>query len=272
MSLPHAWHGSGGEPLVLIAGLGARGTSWEPFLSTAAEHHRVLTFDNRGSGCAPALLKGARISDMAQDALRLLDALGVERMSLVGRSMGGMIAQQLALLAPDRVSKLVLVSTTGRVDAHLAEVFATWARLAESGVPAELRHRASLLWCLGRASLAEGGTARSYLDARARSDRPLDYALQARACAEHDALARLGALHCPTLVIGGDDDRLTPVRHAEELAAAIPGALLSTIPGAGHLAHLEAPACFAAEVLAFLARSSPQEGDYEACPEATTQW
>ena len=239
----------------------------------------MLSFDSRGSGSAPALAPGARISDLADDALRLLDELGVERMSIVGRSMGGMIAQELALRAPDRVSKLVLVSTTGRADAHLSEVFLTWARLAEAGVPPELRHRASLLWCLSRASLAEGGSASRYLDARARSDRPLDYARQARACATHDALSKLEALRCPTLVIGGDDDRLTPARHAEELAAAIPGALRATIPGAGHLAYLEAPARFAAEVLGFLSRSPDREpdrrsmeGDFGACQKATTQW
>lgn len=264
--LPYAWHGpddsNASEPLVLIAGLGAKGTSWEPFLSTAKQDHRVLTFDNRGSGQAPALPEGASIGDAVGDALRLLDALGVDRMQLVGRSMGGMIAQELALRIPDRVSKLVLVSTTGRADAHLAEVFGTWAALAEAGVKAELRHRTSLLWCLGRESL-ETEVAQGYLAARARSDRPLDYARQARACAAHDALSKLDAVRCPTLVVGGDDDRLTPLRHAEELAAAIPGARRVTIPGAGHLAYLEAPQRFAREVLGFL------EGDAGPCRRAT---
>jgi 3-oxoadipate enol-lactonase/4-carboxymuconolactone decarboxylase len=253
-SLPYAWHGpDSSEPLVLIAGLGAKGTSWEPFLSTAARSCRVLTFDNRGSGCAPGLPKGARVADLADEALGLLDALGIERMQLCGRSMGGMIAQELALRIPERVTKLVLVSTTGRADAHLSEIFRSWAALAETGVPAALRHRASLLWCLGRESL-ETAVARRYLETRARSDRPLDYARQALACADHDLLAKLGELRCPTLVVGGDDDRLTPMRHAEELTAAIPAALRVTIPGAGHLAYLEAPERFAACVLGFLGR------------------
>ena len=269
MSLPHAWHGSGGKPLVLVAGLGAKGTSWQPFLERVARSHRVLTFDNRGSGLAAPIGKGATIADLAGEALDLLDAQGVARAALVGRSMGGMIAQEMALRAPERVSKLVLVSTTGRADAHLAEVFLTWARLAEAGVARELRHRVSLLWCLGSASLAAGGASRRYLEARARTDRPLDYARQARACAQHDALDRLGAVRCPTLVVGGDDDRLTPPHHAEALAAAIPGARHATIHGAGHLAYLEAPARFAAEVLGFL---SGEGGEARTCPEATTPW
>jgi len=282
MSLPHAWHGDGAEPLVLIAGLGAKGTSWQPFLERAARSHRVLTFDNRGSGQAPPLDKDASVADLAGEALDLLDAQGVERAALVGRSMGGMIAQEMALRAPERVSKLVLVSTTGRADPHLAEVFLTWARLAEAGVAPDLRHRASLLWCLGSASLAadggRDGPARRYLAARARTDRPLDYARQARACAQHDALDRLGALRCPTLVVAGDDDRLTPPHHADALAAAIPGSRRATIHGAGHLAYLEAPADFAAEVLGFLSQPGEagdersEEGDTRTCPGASTPW
>ena len=263
-SLPYAWHGpDASEPLVLIAGLGAKGTSWEPFLSTAMRRHRVLTFDNRGSGRAPCVPAGTSIADLAEDAMRLLDELGVGPMRLIGRSMGGMIAQELALRIPERVSKLVLVSTSGRANAHLSEVFLSWAALAEAGVPAALRHRSSLLWCLGRESL-ETDVARSYLEARARSDRPLDYARKARACAAHDSLSKLDALRCPALIVGGDDDRLTPSLHAEELAAAIPGARRVTIPGAGHLAYLESPERFSSEVLGFL------EGDTGPCRAATS--
>ena len=74
---PHSWHGTGPEPLVLIAGLGAPGASWKPFLATASEHYRVLTLDNCGAGRAPAAPRGLRIGDMARDLLSLLDALGL---------------------------------------------------------------------------------------------------------------------------------------------------------------------------------------------------
>lgn len=266
MLLPHQWHGAG-EPVVLIAGLGAKGTSWRPFLDRAAQGFRVLTFDNPGSGASPPLEGPIRLRDMASAALELLDALGVARAAVVGRSMGGMIAQELALLAPDRVSRLVLASTTGHADAHLAEVFRLWARQAEEGVPAHIRHRSSLLWCLGRDSLDNDARVRGYLEARARADRPADYALQARACAGHRALERLASVSVPTLVLAGTDDRLTPPFHAEALAGAIPGAKLCYIRGAGHLAHLEAPDCFAACVLGFLQPGSDEE---TACPSATT--
>ena len=256
--LPHQWHGAG-EPLVLVAGLGAKGTSWRPFLETAARHFRVLTFDNRGSGRAPAASPSVAIRDFADDLLRLLDALGLERVRLVGRSMGGMIAQELVLRAPERVTRLVLVSTAARADAHLQRVFELWAELAERGVPAELRHRAALLWCLGARALAEEGAAAAYLQRKSRADRPRDYALQARACAAHDALDRLGGLGVPTLVVGGSDDRLTPPAHAEALARAIPAAELAIVHAAGHLPYLEAPSAFAAGVLEFLWRESARE-------------
>ena len=132
--LPYTWHGAG-SPLVLISGLGGKGTSWQPFLGRATEHFRVLSFDLRGSGLAPRLPRGATIRDLAEDVLQLLDKLGVQSAALMGRSMGGMIAQELALLAPERVSSLVLVSTTGRADRHLASIFELWAHMAETRVP-----------------------------------------------------------------------------------------------------------------------------------------
>ncbi len=249
--LPYQWHGAG-EPLVLVAGLGGKGTSWRPFLGRAAERYRVLTFDLPGSGRAHALAPGATIRALAQEVLELLERLGIERCRLVGRSMGGMIAQEVALAAPERLERLVLVSASGRCDPHLSEVFLLWARMAERGVPAEVRHKSSMLWCLGADTLADPVRRRAYLLAKREADRPEDYAAQSRACAGHDALERLHALRVPTLVVAGSDDRLTPLSHAEALVKAIPDALLEVIPGAGHLSYLESPDRFAERVLAFL--------------------
>jgi len=255
--LPYEWHGDG-EPLVLVSGLGGKGTSWRPFLARAAERFRVLTFDLRGSGRAESLAAGATIRSLAAETLELLDELGVERFHLVGRSMGGMIAQELALAAPERVRRLVLVSTSGRCDPHLSEVFLLWARMAELGVPPEIRHKSSMLWCLGADTLADPVRRRAYLASKYSGDRPADYALQSRACAAHDALERLGALRQPTLVVAGGDDRLTPRAHADALAKAIPGAELEVIPGAGHLPYLESPDRFDERVLAFLTPEPPE--------------
>jgi pimeloyl-ACP methyl ester carboxylesterase len=253
---PFQTHGAG-APLLLISGLGSKGTSWRPFLDVAAQRYRVLTFDCRGSGASAPLGGAIAIRDLARDALALLDHLGLERVAVVGRSMGGMIAQELALLAPARIERLVLVSTSGRVDAHLREIFLHWAELAEAGICARLRHRASMLWCLGSEALAEPDRVAPYLRAKLDGDRPRDYALQARACAAHEALRRLRRLALPALVIAGGDDRLMPPRHAEALAKAIPGAELALIPAAGHLVHLEAADAFSREVMRFLAAGGP---------------
>jgi len=257
MNLPYAWHGSG-EPLVLIAGLGAKGTSWQPFLDTAASQFRVLTFDNRGSGQAPELTGPTSIREMARDLLTLLDRLGIERVPIIGRSMGGMIAQELAQIAPERIERLVLVSTTGRVDAHLKQLFLLWADMAEQGVPASIRHRSCLLWCLGARAVEQDARVQAYLAARVRSERTRDYVLQARACAEHDALSALAALSIPTLIVAGTEDRFTPRAHARALAAAIPDSALHWIPGTGHLPYLEDPERFAAAVLPFLVQVREQ--------------
>ncbi len=255
MTLPHQWHGEG-ETLVLLAGLGAKGTSWRPFLERAARQYRVLTFDLPGSGCAPSLGGPTSIRQLAIAALELLDELGVEHARLVGRSMGGMVAQELALAAPRRIRRLGLICTTGHCDVHLSSVFELWARMAEAGVPAKLRHQSSLLWCLGHGALARQERARAYLEARSSHDRPADYARQARACAAHDALDRLSALRMPTLVLAGGDDRLTPPHHAEALVKTIRDARLAHVSGSGHLAYLEQPERFADEVLGFLAEEA----------------
>ncbi len=266
--LPYQWVGRG-EPLVLISGLGGKGRSWEPFLSTAAGSFSTLVFDLPGSGSAPALPGPVTIRDLARATLDLMDEIGVESAAVVGRSMGGMIAQELALLAPERVSRLVLVSTTAQTDPHLAEVFRLWEHMAELELPASVRHRSAILWCLGSRAV-EGPRAAAYLSAKSRGDRPKDYALQARACAEHDALDRLPALRIPTLVVSGTDDRLTPPIHAGILAEAIPGARLLYIREAGHLPYLEAPAEFEQGVLSFLTeeRTTPKEDPV--CPSAST--
>lgn len=249
--LPFRWLGQG-APLLLIPGLGGKGSSWEPFLQGAARRFRALVFDPPGSGAAPPLAGPTTIRDLARATLRLLDEIGLARTAVVGRSMGGMIAQELALLAPERISRLVLVSTTGRPDRHLAEVFGLWARMADLGVPPDVRHRSTMLWCLGARALEHDGPARAYLRAKSATDRPADYALQARACAAHDALSRMRRVHIPTLVVAGSDDRLTPPGHAEALAAAVPGAQLRVIDGAGHLPYVESPAEFEKVVLEFL--------------------
>lgn len=257
--LPHEWHGAAGDALLLIAGLGGKGTSWRPFLQRAAKSYRVLTVDLPGSGRTPPLARPVTIADLARAVLRTLDALGLGRVPVVARSMGGMVAQELALLAPGRVARMVLVSTTGRCDPHLAEVFRLWARMAERGVPEDVRHHSALLWCLGAAALADERRVAAYLRAKRDADRPGDYALQARACAEHDALERLHALETPVLVVGGGDDRLMPPAHPLALAGAIPGADLEIIPRAGHLPYLEMPDRFEERVLGFLGHAEETE-------------
>lgn len=265
--LPYQIHGDG-PPLLLLPGLGGKGASWRPFLDTARERFATITLELPGSARGPRLCEPASVRDLAARTAELIEHLRLPALHVAGRSMGGMIAQELALLLPERLRRLVLVSTTGRVDRHLAEVFLLWARMADLGLPPSVRHQSALLWCLGSSALADDERVTAYLRAKGVSDHPAGYAAQARACAAHDALDRLHQIRVPTLVVAGTDDRLTPLTHAEALSKAIPPARLATIPGAGHLPYLETPELFDRHVLGFLT-SEPLEESHP-CPNAST--
>ena len=195
---------------------------------------------------------------MADDAVGLLDALGIERAHVLGVSMGGMIAQELALNHPRRVRSLQLHCTYARPDAYMLALMETWravrAKATLGGVDAHRRALALLAEDLRRAA----GVHRDDRPDGARQSVPVHadvgFLRQGDAVRSHDALDRLSALACPTLVSVAEDDTLVPPRFARELAAAIPGAELRLIDGAGHAYFWERPDVFNAMCLDFVAK------------------
>ena len=242
-----AWerHGSG-PPLLLIHGLGYARWGWEPVVEPLSRSFDVLLFDNRGIGESDAPPGPYTAAQMAADALQVLDEADVERAHVLGTSLGGMVAQELALAHPGRVDKLVLACTTPG-GAGAFPMPERTVRLMTNG--ATLRDFVeNALHPDERAGLVE-----RILEHRlATAQAPEAWAAQAAAGAGFDAYERVGSIAAPTLVLHGDGDVVVDPRNAELLAALLPHASFELFPGTGHLFFWQEPERFARLVREFL--------------------
>ena len=237
-------------PVLLLHSLGTDHRVWDPQAERLSGFFRVLRPDLRGHGDSAVTSGPYTIDGMARDVLAALDALGIRRLPVVGLSIGGLIAQALAALAPDRVAALALVDTALAIP------------------PAELWHeRAATVRAKGIAAIADGVLARWLTPAAPMEARlalrelllathPEGYAGAAEAIATADLSATTRRLRCPTLVLVGDQDEATPQTSAEALRDAIPGSQLRLIAGAAHIPTVEQPEAVTAALLDLLVPAS----------------
>ncbi|MGH7311076.1 MAG: alpha/beta fold hydrolase [Candidatus Rokuibacteriota bacterium] len=246
-----------GEPLVLIIGLSGDHMSWGFQIGALAERYRVVAFDNRGAGQTDAPDIPYTTPMMAEDTRGLMDALGIERARVVGVSMGGMTAQELALQHPDRVRALHLGCTMARPDAYLSALSASWREL-RTQMGREFALRAIGPWLFAPATYNERPEFVEMIFqtglANPHPQSVTGYLRQSEAVMAHDTLERLAAIRCPTLVSVGEADILLPPRFSQQLAARIPGARLELVPGGGHVYFWEYPDLFNALCLDFFSR------------------
>lgn len=253
-----------GPPVILIHGFAGSTFSWRHVIPDLAKGHRVIALDLPGFGFSdrnPELdySQGAQ----AERVVALLDALRIERATLIGHSMGGAIAERLAAAHPERVERLVLVAA---VNAGAAPQRRRGALAGPMFALAGLAQRSPrAMYALGRRALprmihdpafATEDVVRGYIDPLLLPGTAAAVRAMARAGMDEPP-ADLSAIRTPTLVISGASDRALPPADGDVLAAAIPGAAHVTIPGAGHLVAEEQPAAFLEEVLAFLYESAP---------------
>jgi pimeloyl-ACP methyl ester carboxylesterase len=234
-----AWRAEGtGEPVLMIMGLGASATGWNRLLPHVSAGHEAIVFDNRGTGSSPGIDGRITMGDLVADALSVLDAAGHESAHIVGASMGGMIAQHLALEHRDRVRSLLLVCTTpvGRSGQP------PWRLLAGVALrpfiePVEAAKMVAPLLYHERTRTEFPERMAEDLEVRLKEPTPARTSwLQLLAVSGHDTRHRLSELEgIPTTVVHGDDDVLVPTERGRDLAAAIPGARLVIVPHAGHL-------------------------------------
>lgn len=239
--VPVAWEEIGeGPPLLLVMGLGYGRWGWEPLLPLLAEDFRVITFDNRGIGESGHPDGPYTAAEMAEDCVSVLDAAGVEKAHVAGSSLGGMISQELTLDNPDRVDRLVLMSTTpGGPHAHpMPEVTANL--LAEVG---GMEPEAALRLLVENA-LSDDASAeivdRILHHRLTKPQDPRGWQAQAAAGLGYDGEGRAEAIRAETLILHGQDDNVVDARNAELLGTLIPDARVTMVPG-GHLFFWEIP-------------------------------
>ena len=240
---------------MLVHGLGLDHRMWErqtPALVAAG--HRVIACDLPGHGAADRPTRAGSAyttAELAASLVGVLDEAGVDRGVLVGFSLGGGVALQVALDHPTRVSGLALVDTTAWPGPDAVARFAGRAALVEAEGVEVLVQPAIERWFTPEFVAAQGAIVRRYA-AWIRDNDALGYAAACRSLAILDLRARLGEIRCPTLVVVGDRDEATPVAMAEALAAGIAGAALRVLGPAGHLVTEERWVELNAALVAFL--------------------
>jgi 3-oxoadipate enol-lactonase len=234
-----------GEPLLLIQGMSATHLAWgRPFLDELERSFEVIVFDNRGMGLSGQAELPFTVADLAADTAGLLDALELESAHVVGISMGGMIAQELALAHPERIRTLTIgASYCGGPKGTLMapEDLQMLGAAYTSGVP-ERVFRAMWEINLSPDFRTEDSRFEAFTEMGSSLPAPQPVVLQQmQACAAHDTYERLAQIDLPTLVIHGDADRLLGYDNGCQIASLIPGARLETLAGVGHMFWWEQP-------------------------------
>jgi len=236
-----AWEERGaGKPILLIMGLGAGRSAWNLHAQAFEKTFRCLIPDNRGIGDSSAPAGPYTTTQMADDHAAVIRAAGEERASVVGISLGGAIAQQLALRHPDLVEKLVLVSTWARCLPSSVDCFEELQELRPKLTPAEFTRRLQhLIWTPETIN-------KNYFnlhDDRFQTDQWTmtheAFSAQCEAALSHDTSAQLSEIAAPSLITVGTHDIFTPVHSSMELANGIPNSRLEKFTGDGHAHHWE---------------------------------
>lgn len=224
-----------GDPILFIPGLISLAAQWSHQVDYFAKNHRAVSFDHRGIGHSGVPIKDYTTSLLAEDAVGLMDTLGIGRAHIVGASTGGAIAQVIALDHPARVRSLTLVSTWARPDAYYRRIQEMRKKvLLTMGVESYIK--LSSLWTAGPAQFRDRqGCLEAYEAAQVQQAAPVEViAARIDATLKHDRLDYLPWITAPTLVIVADDDILIPPYFGVTIATAIPGARLVHMREGGH--------------------------------------
>lgn len=248
------WGARDGSPVLMIQGLGMNARAWALQRGAFGRHHRCIAIDNRGTGHSDAPPGPYDLVRMAQDAIEVLDAEDIPRAHVVGASMGGVIAQILGVVYPDRVHSLTLACTACRHHEWRRELLADWAdEVMAHGMTALTDD--GMRWLIGSRLQRRFGVFVNVLARVLIQTKPHAFAAQVGAILDmsDDMRSELHSITAPTLVITGSQDTLTPLGDAEELAELVTTSRLYVLRGAAHGLMAETPNAFNDAVLRFLA-------------------
>jgi 3-oxoadipate enol-lactonase len=243
ITLYYESHGKG-EPLVLLPDLGNDVTSLWAQVPRLSQDFRCIAIDNRGVGRSskPSNVYTAKL--MAEDAINVLNHLGVDRTHVFGVAMGAAIAQEMAINHPERVDKLALLGAWARPDRYLTSLFELFRDVKRSVDPLTFDKDVAV-WSFTRSYF---DTSYDELEKRQRAALDVPYPTpattftrQAEACIAHDSLDRLDGVASPTLLMVGEEDIFTPRRFSDDMAQTMPNATVVAIEGAAHAAYWEKP-------------------------------
>ena len=235
-----------GEPLIMIMGFGAGMEGWDSQTPFFAKYFKVITYDNRGAGKSDKPKGPYTTAMMAEDAVHLMDSLGIGKANVMGASMGGLIAQELAINHPEKVNRLVLACTFAR----LAMADPEGAKSTDT--PEERQKRVLSLAYNKPFYRFFYGTLAKFRSIPQDSPEAMGIEGQNAAVSTHDTVDRLASIRAPALVIVGTGDRLVSPSASEFLAGKIPDARLVKIEGGSHVFNVENKNEFNREALKFL--------------------
>ena len=245
-----------GKPwLVLIQGLGFDRSGWAPVISPLSRRFRLVLIDNRGSGRSTTADRKFTVADMAVDVTAVLDRSRIARAHVLGASLGGMVAQELAIRFPQRVDRLVLACTTPGWPYGYPMPRASVQRMtAAASLPVEAAQRSLVENALATDTLKEHPelVERIVRNQKARSGDAASWKALANAGATYSGGTRQSLIGAPTLIMYGDADEVVDPRNSKLLSGRIPHSQVEVFPGLGHLFFWEKPAQFAKAVTSFL--------------------
>lgn len=238
-----------GSPVLFLNSLGTDIRVWDALLPLLPEGLRVLRLDKPGHGLSDAPSGGLSIEDLADDALALMDAAGVQRATIVGLSIGGLIAQAIAARVPQRVQAIVLMDTASKIGT--ADIWAERIAALETGGLEGMADTVMTRWFSDAFRAERAAELAVWRNMLVRTT-AAGYGACCGAIRDADYRAQAANIACPVLSIGGSEDGSTPPEVVRALAESIPGAAFEEIAGAGHLPGVEAPEAVAAVLNPFL--------------------
>ena len=243
-----------GEPLLLSAGLGGSGSYWAPNLAALGERYRVILYDHRGTGRSDrALPDPVTVETMADDMIALMDGLGIDNAHVMGHAAGGIAGLSLALRAPYRLRKLIIVNGWAKADPQFLRCFETRLALLRNSGPLAYIH-AQPIFLYPAEWISENSVRLDAEEAGHLDHFPGIEAMEKRiaALSSFDIEDRLGDIAVPTLAIAAMDDMLVPWTCSVRLSEGIAGATLVTMPWGAHSCNVTVPDIFNRNVLAWL--------------------